>query len=65
MTYYCPACDKPYEGYNALLGHLDKAQKEGDDIHIDVIELEGWNEKIVQAKNENWIGDQVKEETQN
>jgi hypothetical protein len=27
-----------------LRAHLKKAQSEGDDNHIDIIELEGWDE---------------------
>jgi len=40
---YCPACHKPYPDWAALKTHLQKAQSEGDTIHIEVIELEGWD----------------------
>lgn len=43
-TQYCPACHKPYPDMAALREHLKKAQTEGDDLHIDIIELEGWDE---------------------
>ena len=43
MTVYCPACDKPYADMETLRTHLKKAQ-EGDILHIDVIDLEGWDE---------------------
>lgn len=39
---YCPACDREYPNLESLRTHLLKAQSEGDAVHIDVIELEGW-----------------------
>lgn len=42
---YCPACDRAYPDMETLQTHLKKAQTEGDAIHIDVIELEGWDDK--------------------
>lgn len=44
MVVYCPACDKPYQNMEELRAHLRKASGEADEIHIDVIELEGWDE---------------------
>lgn len=45
MPEHCPACDQPYPTMEALQTHLKKAQSEGDPNHIDIIELEGWDEK--------------------
>jgi len=42
---YCPACDKPYANMEALRAHIKKAQTEGDDLHIDIADLEGWDER--------------------
>jgi hypothetical protein len=44
---YCPVCHKPYGDWAALKTHLQKAQTEGDQNHIDIIELEGWDEFIL------------------
>lgn len=41
---YCPACHKPYGSWAMLKEHLRKAQTEGDLNHIEIIELEGWEE---------------------
>lgn len=43
-TKYCPACDRKYKNWEELRVHLQKAVIEGDLNHIDIIELEGWNE---------------------
>lgn len=44
---YCPACHKSYADWTALKEHLQKAQTEGDQIHIEIIQLEGWEEFLV------------------
>ena len=44
---YCPACHKSYADWAALKEHLRKAQTEGDLNHIEIIELEGWEEFLV------------------
>lgn len=41
---YCPACDEPYPDLAALRTHLQKAVSEGDKLHIEIVELEGWEE---------------------
>ena len=41
---YCPACHKSYGDWAALKKHLRKALSEGDTNHIDIVELEGWDE---------------------
>lgn len=41
---YCPACHKPYPDWAALKTHLQKAVSEGDILHLEVVELEGWDE---------------------
>lgn len=50
---YCPACHKPYGSWTALKKHLQKAQTEGDQNHIDIIELEGWDEFILLGEVKN------------
>lgn len=47
MAVYCPVpkCDRrEYPDMEALRTHLQKAQAEGDPNHIDIVELEGWDE---------------------
>jgi hypothetical protein len=47
MSYYCPVpkCDqRPYGSLEAVRTHLKKAQAEGDPNHIDIADLEGWDE---------------------
>lgn len=47
MAVYCPVpkCEpRPYADMDALREHLKKAQAEGDANHIDIIDLEGWDE---------------------
>lgn len=39
---YCPACHKPYADWPALKKHLLKAQTEGDQLHLDILEIEDW-----------------------
>lgn len=44
--WYCPVpkCEhRTYETLELLREHLRKAQTEGDQNHIDIIELEGWD----------------------
>lgn len=44
--WYCPVptCEnRTYPTYEELRNHLAKAKAEGDDNHIDIIELEGWD----------------------
>jgi hypothetical protein len=41
---YCPACDKEYPNWIALIEHLKKAEAEGHSFHIEIIRLEGWDE---------------------
>ncbi len=46
--FYCPVakCDRrEYDSLEAVQVHLKKAQTEGDQNHIDIAELEGWDEK--------------------
>lgn len=45
-AWYCPLpkCEnKTFTSYKKLREHLRKAQAEGDQNHIDIIELEGWD----------------------
>lgn len=45
--WYCPVpkCERnQYPSLEALQTHLKKAVAEGDANHIDIIELEGWDE---------------------
>lgn len=42
---FCPACDRSYSSLEKLQAHLEKARSDGDEIHIDVIDVEGWDEK--------------------
>lgn len=47
MVVYCPVpkCEnRTYADMEALRTHLKKAQAEGDENHIDIIDLEGWDE---------------------
>lgn len=44
MTVYCPACDRPFDNTTQLLDHINRGKREGDVIHIDIAELEGWEE---------------------
>jgi hypothetical protein len=47
VAVYCPVpkCEpRPYADMDALRAHLKKAQAEGDQNHIDIISLEGWDE---------------------
>lgn len=47
MSVYCPVpkCDhRPYPDMEAVRTHIEKAAAEGDQNHIDIAELEGWNE---------------------
>jgi hypothetical protein len=44
---YCPACHGSYPDWTALKTHLQKAQTEGDLNHIEIIELEGWEEFLL------------------
>lgn len=47
MAVYCPVpkCEtRSYPDMEALRTHLKKAQAEGDQNHIDIIMLEGWDE---------------------
>jgi hypothetical protein len=62
---YCPVDNKPYATMILLKEHLKKAAAEGDQNHIDIIELEGWEEKIVEVPSENWQGSQIVEEGMN
>lgn len=62
---YCPACDNPYDTMVELREHIKKAQTEGSQIHIDIAELEGWDEKITEVPTENWPGSQIVEEGMN
>lgn len=44
--WYCPVpkCEnRTYPTWDDLKLHLKKAQAEGDQNHIDIIELEGWD----------------------
>lgn len=43
---YCPACHKPYSDWVTLKKHLQKAVNEGDTLHLEVVELEGWDEVL-------------------
>lgn len=44
MTVYCPACDRPFDNMTQLLDHINRGKREGDEIHIDIAQLEGWEE---------------------
>lgn len=47
MAVYCPVpkCEtRPYPDMETLRTHLKKAQAEGDQNHIDIVDLEGWDE---------------------
>lgn len=46
MTEFCPACDKPFLTMKLLKDHIDRARTgpEPDDNHIDIADLEGWDE---------------------
>lgn len=41
---YCPACDRSFSSMDKLRAHIKRGQAEGDDIHIDIADLEGWDE---------------------
>lgn len=43
---FCPACDRSYADWSALVEHLKKAVAEGDQVHIDIVELEEWEEVL-------------------
>lgn len=43
---YCPACHKPYADWATLKTHLQKAVSEGDIFHLEIVELEGWDEVL-------------------
>lgn len=48
MVVYCPVpkCERrTYANTEELLTHLKKAQSEGDPNHIDIVILEGWDER--------------------
>lgn len=50
--WYCPvpACEnRPYPTLEVLQMHLEKAQAEGDPNHIDIVIMEGWDEKPLEA----------------
>lgn len=65
MTVYCPVDDKSFDSMADLKEHLKKAQTEGDELHMDIIDLEGWDENVKVVPSEKWSGDQVKEESDN
>lgn len=44
MTVFCPVDDRPYDNMTQLLTHINKAVTEGDTNHIDIAQLEGWDE---------------------
>ena len=62
---YCPVDDKPYDTMQELKEHMQKAIDEGDENHIEIAQLEGWDERIVEVPTENWVGNQVIEESRN
>lgn len=41
---YCPACDKPFANMEALRAHIKRGEIAGDANHIDIADLEGWDE---------------------
>lgn len=48
MSVYCPVpkCEsRPYADMETLRAHIKKAQAEGDINHIEIADLEGWDER--------------------
>lgn len=44
MTVYCPVDDKPFPDMEALRAHIKRGEIAGDANHIDIADLEGWDE---------------------
>lgn len=47
QPWYCPECDRPFGSLELLLEHFDRARGEGEENHMEIIELEQWDEPDV------------------
>lgn len=45
--WYCPSCDRTFPSEESLREHFDRARGEGEENHMEIIELEQWDEPDV------------------